>query len=236
MGVLLFSLGACSADGGRTFGERTGSGGEGGLPDLGLGGAKSPAGETCNGLDDNGDGVVDEGCACTPGATQSCYGGPAAQAGVGSCVFGTQTCGPASGGEVTGAGWGPCEGWTAPGTETCGDGVDSDCDGSDCGGDDNGSTSAASGSTGSSGGDGCICNPGTVRWCDTPERCTWGKQVCAPDASWGKCVETMDVPQGCEDWFGIYDEVCCEQAPDACCQSRFDDSSIGECADQLACD
>src|SRR5262245_12911673 len=39
--------------------------------------------EICfNGLDDNGDGQVDERCACLPGEMQRCYLGPAARAGI----------------------------------------------------------------------------------------------------------------------------------------------------------
>ena len=49
--------------------------------------------EVCdNGLDDDGDGLVDEDCLCLPDSLQRCYPGPAALAGIGSCAFGMQRC------------------------------------------------------------------------------------------------------------------------------------------------
>jgi hypothetical protein len=58
--------------------------------------------EPCNGLDDNGNRRIDEGCACTPGMTQPCYPGAQMPA---SCKKGTQTC--ASIGNATS--WGECK-------------------------------------------------------------------------------------------------------------------------------
>jgi hypothetical protein len=68
-------------------------------------------------VDDNCDGVIDEGCPCTLGATRPCGSD------VGDCVAGVETC--AAGGQ-----WSACEGATGPAAEeTCGDGRDNDCDG-----------------------------------------------------------------------------------------------------------
>ena len=100
-------------------------------------------------------------------------------------------------------------------------------------GDNNTSGSGAS-STSSGGGDGCVCKPGTIRWCDTPVGCLWGKQVCAPDGDWGSCIETTSRPAGCED-FDFYDPGCCIVAPNACCQNPFTDESMGDCTQQLDC-
>ncbi len=81
--------------------------------------------EVCdNGLDDNGDGAVDEGCACVPGARQRCYVGPASRAGAGLCVMGTQTC-ERAGAQIQ---WTACVGSGAPSSEIC-DGFDNDCNG-----------------------------------------------------------------------------------------------------------
>ena len=76
--------------------------------------------EDCDGVDDNCDGDVDEGCTCTNGTTQPCYTGPMGTDGVGPCTAGTQTC---AGGQ-----WGDCVGQVLPASETC-DAVDQDCDG-----------------------------------------------------------------------------------------------------------
>jgi hypothetical protein len=80
--------------------------------------------EVCgNGLDDNCDGQVDEGCSCTPGAVQSCFLGPPGKRHVGACTDGTQTC------EGTEFGrWGACKGTISPSAETC-DKLDNDCNG-----------------------------------------------------------------------------------------------------------
>ncbi len=78
----------------------------------------------CNGLDDDCDGTVDDGCGCTPGAVQSCFAGPPGKRGVGACQDGQQVC--QGSGEFTH--WGPCTGGIVPGAEAC-DTLDNDCNG-----------------------------------------------------------------------------------------------------------
>ena len=73
-------------------------------------GGVSPGVETCNGLDDNCDGVVDD---HNPG------GGPACGTAIGACTPGRLTC---TGGSLM------CQGGTASRAETC-NGIDDDCDG-----------------------------------------------------------------------------------------------------------
>ncbi|MFO0564968.1 MAG: hypothetical protein U0263_04855 [Polyangiaceae bacterium] len=169
MKKLTFSLIAfvtlgCSASANTTPDEAAGLGGSGGgnsgaggslsLPTAGAGGLGSGGSgsgastqtEPCNGLDDDGDGQVDEGCSCKPGSTQTCFPYAPEKDGVGMCSRGTQTCEAA--GEF--GQWGPCDGATGPGPEVCDDGVDEDCDGSDatCGG------GGAAGAAGAPGGGG----------------------------------------------------------------------------------
>ena len=72
---------------------------------------------SCDGLDNDCDGEIDEGCSCDPGKTQEC-----GEQRPGICTLGEQTCRDDSS-------WGPCEGQTMPAREMCGDGKDNDCDG-----------------------------------------------------------------------------------------------------------
>ncbi len=72
--------------------------------------------------DDDCDGAVDEGCPCSTGETQACYGGSDGTEGVGPCIAGTQSC--------VGGAFGDCEGQRVDTAETCANpGVDDDCDG-----------------------------------------------------------------------------------------------------------
>lgn len=76
---------------------------------------------TGNGLDDNCNGHIDEGCGeCVNGQIQTCYEGPQGTLNVGVCRAGSQTC---SGGH-----WGACVGQVTPGEPQCNN-KDNDCDG-----------------------------------------------------------------------------------------------------------
>lgn len=76
-----------------------------------------------NGVDDDCDGLVDEGCACVPGETLPCFTAGADRRGVGACRDGLARC-------TELAAWvgNECRGATLPSTETC-NGLDDDCDG-----------------------------------------------------------------------------------------------------------
>jgi hypothetical protein len=83
-----------------------------------------PTAEICaNGLDDDCDGLPDEGCVCAPGSTLTCYPGPPQTVQTGVCRTGAQTC------NAEGTGYGECIGAVVPSAEVCGDGLDNDCDG-----------------------------------------------------------------------------------------------------------
>jgi hypothetical protein len=78
-----------------------------------------------NGLDDNCNGQVDEGCGCAAGAVERCFLGPPGKHNVGACTDGQQTC---QGNGEFGGMWGPCVGSIGPQAESC-DKLDNDCNG-----------------------------------------------------------------------------------------------------------
>jgi MYXO-CTERM domain-containing protein len=80
---------------------------------------------TGNAVDDDCNGLVDEGCGCSslplPQQTRTCYTGPSGTLGIGPCHAGSQTC--------TSNAWGECSGQQLPVPEICGNAVDDDCNG-----------------------------------------------------------------------------------------------------------
>ena len=80
----------------------------------------------CNGLDDDCDRQIDEGCPCEEGESRSCFPGAPGRAETGACMPGSMTCVAAEEGD--GAAWGECVEASLPQRERC-DGLDNDCDG-----------------------------------------------------------------------------------------------------------
>ena len=91
-----------------------------GVPNPCIPGKPNPAGESCDGFDDNCDGDVDESCSCINDTVQPCYAGAPNTQNVGACKDGSQVC-------VLGQ-WAACIGDVTPMGELC-NAVDDDCDG-----------------------------------------------------------------------------------------------------------
>lgn len=154
------------AGGGSTTGGNQGNGGALATTTSGTGstsGSGTP--EVCgDGLDNDGNGLVDDGCSCEVGKTQACFAGDPKLAGHGPCALGTQTCAKVVGqGEFNTTAWGACEGSGEPTPETC-NGKDDDC---------NGVVD-----------DGCDCKDGDTQACST--KCGDGQQSCQ-GGKWSEC-------------------------------------------------
>lgn len=193
-----------------------------------------PGQELCgNGIDDDRDNAVDEGCSCLTGSEQRCYPGLPRERGRGQCRDGSQRC---QGDLELGGSWSACEGAITASPEICGDGIDQDCDGADlpCAGrpaDAGPSHAEAAGATCQGLLQPCTtdsqccsnrqCHQGLCRsLCSAFEPCSFesGKGGCKPD---DYCHRTNDL-------LGVYNGVCmpggqgvgtpCQQLPFNTCK------------------
>lgn len=83
--------------------------------------------DLCDGMDNDCDGIIDEGCTCTAGQTQSCFSGDPSKRKVGICRDGIQTCVVDKSTNI--GTWNVCKGEIKPkSAETCNN-ADDTCDG-----------------------------------------------------------------------------------------------------------
>ena len=179
-----------------------------------------PYDECGNGMDDDVDGRIDEGCPCGAGETQACFSGRYPNRRVGTCADGVQRCDVDD--SVEFGAWGVCSGDVTPTEQGC-DGSDDDCDGAVD--------------------EGCACEAGATRSCagEFPMAgiCRAGDQTCGEHGVWSACLDAVGPSaENCEndlddDCDGFVNEGCdcvpvvevCDDGVDNDCDGVTDEPS-----------
>jgi hypothetical protein len=219
-------------------------------------GFKGPATEACGSsgtaADEDCDGAIDEGCACTK--AQTCYSGPAGTQGIGSCLAGNQAC---NNGMLA-----ACTGAVVPAAESCAnENADNDCDGVPDNIHDRGASCTVAGNNGpcrtgtlqcksGSAALTCVTPSGTAETCNGIDddcngtvddgfdlmtdpahcgscgtSCALGESCCA-----GTCVNRASNPNHC----GTCGHVCSAGTQPSCCSGTcvdlVSDAHCGTCA------
>ena len=153
--------------------------------------------EICtNGVDEDRNGSIDDGCPCAVGTRRACWPGPPEMRTIGACTDGEQTCD--SDGAM--ASWSLCGGATMPTREVRDDGTDNDCDGE---ADEAGGVCEPSEQQESVCDDGLDSDCDTAVDCDDPDcraaracemRCAAEETVC-----WGEVDDDCDMQLDCDD-------------------------------------
>jgi hypothetical protein len=163
---------------------------------LDAGPTPKPSDEVCgNGLDDDRDGDIDNGCECKVGDSQRCFRGERALAGVGACKWGKQSCLGDDSSEFRS--WGECKDQGRPENEQCNDDIDNDCDGQID--------------------EQCGCKDGASEPCSS--MCGAGAKVCK-DGVFSECSAPKPATETCngvdDDCDGTIDEVEAEPCTNSC--------------------